>query len=91
MSLLALEKPQMLTEGDGGSYASWNTIVFPYLGTAKVSGGFLTLKPRGFAFPHYADCNKIGYVIQGNELITGYLAILSMYIANASLQTKNKS
>lgn len=74
MSLLALEKPQMLTEGDGGSYASWNTTVFPYLGTAKVSGGFLTLKPRGFAFPHYADCNKIGYVIQGTNGVAGIVA-----------------
>ncbi|KAL2935230.1 11S globulin seed storage protein 2 [Bienertia sinuspersici] len=73
MSLLALEVPQKLTEGDGGSYYSWNSTVFPYLGHANVSGGHLIMKPRGFAFPHYADCNKIGYVIEGTNGVVGVI------------------
>ncbi|KAL2935314.1 Glycinin G3 [Bienertia sinuspersici] len=67
MSFLALGLPLKLTDVDGGSYYSWTSTIFPYLGQANVSGGKLILKPHGFAFPHYADCNKIGYVIEGTK------------------------
>lgn len=56
---------QKLFEGDGGSYYSWPSSESPFLGQAKVGAGWLLLQPRGFALPHYADCSKIGYVIQG--------------------------
>ncbi|XP_058187767.1 12S seed storage globulin 2-like isoform X1 [Rhododendron vialii] len=53
-------------EGDGGSYHSWSSSNFPLLGESKVGAGILLLHPHGFALPHYADSNKIGYVLQGS-------------------------
>ncbi|KAH7835540.1 hypothetical protein Vadar_027077 [Vaccinium darrowii] len=53
-------------EGEGGSYRSWSSSNFPLLGEAKVGAGILVLHPHGFALPHYADSNKIGYVLQGS-------------------------
>ncbi|XP_074316958.1 cocosin 1-like isoform X1 [Silene latifolia] len=67
------ESPIMLIEGNGGSYYVWNTTIFPFLGAAKVAAAVLVLNPGGFALPHYADCNKIGYVIQGTEGIAGLI------------------
>lgn len=54
-------------EGEGGSYRSWSSSNFPLLGEAKVGAGILVLHPQGFALPHYADSNKIGYVLQGTD------------------------
>ncbi|XP_025014908.2 cocosin 1-like [Ricinus communis] len=57
-----------LFDGEGGSYKAWSS---SDLATAKVGGGELVLKPRGFALPHYADSSKFGYVLQGTEGIVG--------------------
>uniref|UniRef100_A0A803M123 Cupin type-1 domain-containing protein n=1 Tax=Chenopodium quinoa TaxID=63459 RepID=A0A803M123_CHEQI len=65
MSLMPVELHQKLTDGEGGSYYAWNDVVFPFLGAGQVSGGKLIMKPRGFVVPHYSNCSKIGYVIQG--------------------------
>jgi len=67
------ESPITFTEGEGGSYYVWNSSNFPYLGVAEISAAILILKPFGFAFPHYADCNKIGYVVEGREGIAGII------------------
>ncbi|KAJ9158591.1 hypothetical protein P3X46_024156 [Hevea brasiliensis] len=57
-----------LFEGEGGSYKAWSS---SELAVAKVGGGKLLLQPRGFAFPHYTDSSKIGYVLEGTEGIVG--------------------
>ncbi|KAK9214380.1 hypothetical protein WN944_006372 [Citrus x changshan-huyou] len=51
-------------EGEGGSYYSWPGTGSNLLGESKVGAGILLLKPGGFALPHYADCSKVGYVLQ---------------------------
>ncbi|KNA15343.1 hypothetical protein SOVF_098950 [Spinacia oleracea] len=73
MSLVPLELPQKLVDGEGGSYYAWNDTVFPFLGAGQVSGGLLIMKPGGFAIPHYADCSKIGYVVQGTDGAAGMI------------------
>lgn len=55
----------ILFEGKEGAYHSWSPSKFPILGEANVGAGKLVLQPRGFAFPHNADSNKITYVVQG--------------------------
>lgn len=55
----------ILFEGEGGGYYAWTGAKCPELVAAKLGAGQLTLQPRSFALPHYADCSKIGYVIQG--------------------------
>ncbi|KAJ4822179.1 hypothetical protein Tsubulata_022717 [Turnera subulata] len=62
---------QELFNGEGGSYQSWSATDFPLLGEAKVGAGRLVLQPQGFALPHFADCSKMGYVLQGTEGIVG--------------------
>ncbi|PON43509.1 11-S seed storage protein [Trema orientale] len=62
---------QKIFEGEGGEYHSWLSKDFPLLQESKVGGGRLVLRPRGFALPHYADCSKVGYVLQGNDGIVG--------------------
>ncbi|PIN06218.1 hypothetical protein CDL12_21231 [Handroanthus impetiginosus] len=52
-------------EGEGGGYYAWTGAKFPVLAEAELGAGKLVLQPRGFALPHYADTDKIGYVIQG--------------------------
>uniref|UniRef100_A0A5B7A946 Putative glutelin type-A 3 n=1 Tax=Davidia involucrata TaxID=16924 RepID=A0A5B7A946_DAVIN len=52
-------------DGEGGSYYSWSTSKSPVLRETKVGAERITLQPWGFALPHYSDCSKIGYVIQG--------------------------
>lgn len=56
---------QKIFEGEGGTYHSWSSSEYELLKQAKVGGGRFLLHPRGFAFPHYADCDKIGYVLEG--------------------------
>ncbi|XP_038696923.1 11S globulin seed storage protein 2-like [Tripterygium wilfordii] len=58
-------------EGEGGSYHKWSASTSPVLGESKVGAGRLVLQHRGFALPHYADCSKVGYVLQGNEGLVG--------------------
>ncbi|XVF45251.1 hypothetical protein PTKIN_Ptkin02bG0190100 [Pterospermum kingtungense] len=58
--------PQTFTETEGGGYYNWAATDSEVLGQAKVAAGKLVLKPQGFALPHYADCSKVGYVLQGN-------------------------
>ncbi|XP_027113140.2 glutelin type-A 2 [Coffea arabica] len=53
-------------EGEGGGYYTWSASLFPLLSEAKLGAGKLVLRPRGFALPHYADCHKIGYFVQGS-------------------------
>ncbi|KAG8368777.1 hypothetical protein BUALT_Bualt15G0082000 [Buddleja alternifolia] len=49
-------------EGEGGGYYAWTV---PAVAEWRLGAGKLVLQPRGFAMPHYSDCAKIGYVIQG--------------------------
>ncbi|KAK6240951.1 Cupin 1 - like 8 [Theobroma cacao] len=58
--------PRTFAEGEGGGYYNWASADSPVLREAKVAAGKLVLKPRGFALPHYADCSKVGYVLEGN-------------------------
>lgn len=53
-------------EGEGGGYYAWTPAKSPVLSSAHAAAGKLVLQPRGFAFPHYANSYKIGYVAQGN-------------------------
>ncbi|GMJ14398.1 hypothetical protein like AT1G07750 [Hibiscus trionum] len=57
--------PATFTETEGGGYYNWEAAESPVLGEANVAAGKLVLKPRGFALPHYADCPKVGYVLEG--------------------------
>lgn len=56
----------ILVEVDSaGAYYEWTPAKSPVLKTANLGAGRLVLQPRGFALPHYSNCAKIGYVIQG--------------------------
>ena len=68
---LAPKFVQKIFEGEGGTYYSWSSAEYELLKEAKVGGGRLVLRPRGFALPHYADSNKIGYVLQGSCGVVG--------------------
>ncbi|KAK8360933.1 hypothetical protein V6Z11_A03G004900, partial [Gossypium hirsutum] len=57
--------PATFTETEAGVYYHWAAADSQVLGEAKVAAGKLVLKPRGFALPHYADCSKVGYVLEG--------------------------
>ncbi|KAK8495778.1 hypothetical protein V6N13_080594 [Hibiscus sabdariffa] len=57
--------PVTFAETEGGGYYNWAAAESPVMGEAKVGAGKLVLKPRGFALPHYADCPKVGYVVEG--------------------------
>ncbi|XP_073049047.1 cocosin 1-like [Primulina eburnea] len=55
-----------LVEVDGvGAYHEWTPAKSPLLKAGKLGVGKLVLQARGFALPHYSNCAKIGYVIQG--------------------------
>ncbi|KAJ7946629.1 Glutelin type-A 2 [Quillaja saponaria] len=71
---------QIASEVEGGKYESWSSSKFPLLGKTNVGAGRLTLQPRGFALPHYADSSKVGYVLQGTEGVVG------MVLPNSSHQ-----
>ncbi|XWS62816.1 hypothetical protein CRYUN_Cryun06bG0043000 [Craigia yunnanensis] len=58
--------PRTFIVTEGGGYYNWAAADSEVLGEAKVAAGKLVLKPRGFALPHYADCSKVGYVVEGN-------------------------
>lgn len=62
---------QPLLEGDGGGYYIWLSSQVPVLAKTNVGAGQLVLQPRGFALPHYADSNKVGYVIEGTDGVVG--------------------
>ncbi|MCI11298.1 Glutelin type-A, partial [Trifolium medium] len=55
---------QPLFEVDGGGYYTWLSSQVPVLAKTNVCAGQFILQPRGFAFPHYADSSKVGYVIE---------------------------
>ncbi|KAK8613627.1 hypothetical protein V6N13_101384 [Hibiscus sabdariffa] len=57
--------PATFAEAEGGGYYNWAAAESPVLGEAKVAAGKLVLKPRSFALPHYSDCPKVGYVVEG--------------------------
>ncbi|CAI9786182.1 unnamed protein product [Fraxinus pennsylvanica] len=57
---------QVFMKEEGGEYYIWPSSEFSVLSEAKLGAGKLVLHPRGFAQPHYADSNKIGFVIQGS-------------------------
>ncbi|KAL6329337.1 hypothetical protein AAG906_017641 [Vitis piasezkii] len=71
---LAPKFSQKIFEGEGGTYYSWSSAEYELLKEAKVGGGRLVLQPRGFALPHYADSNKIGYVLQGSCGVVGMVS-----------------
>ncbi|XWS62813.1 hypothetical protein CRYUN_Cryun06bG0042700 [Craigia yunnanensis] len=58
--------PRTFIVTEGGGYYNWAAADSEVLGEAKVAAGKLVLKPQGFALPHYADCSKVGYVVEGN-------------------------
>ncbi|CBI23806.3 glutelin type-A 3 [Vitis vinifera] len=68
---LAPKFAQKIFEGEGGTYYRWSSAEYELLKEAKVGGGRLVLQPRGFALPHYADSNRIGYVLQGSCGVVG--------------------
>ncbi|CAL5214323.1 unnamed protein product [Lathyrus oleraceus] len=62
---------QPLVEGDGGSYYIWLSSEVQILAETNVAAGQFILQPRGFAFPHYADSSKVGYVVEGTDGVVG--------------------
>lgn len=64
--------PQMadttIFEGEGGGFYAWTAAKTPMVVEATVGAGKLVLQPRCFAFPHYADANKIDYVVKGTSV-----------------------
>ncbi|XP_059596942.1 glutelin type-A 3-like isoform X1 [Vitis vinifera] len=71
---LAPKFAQKIFEGEGGTYYRWSSAEYELLKEAKVGGGRLVLQPRGFALPHYADSNRIGYVLQGSCGVVGMVS-----------------
>ncbi|KZV14745.1 11S globulin seed storage protein 2 [Dorcoceras hygrometricum] len=66
LSLVPQGADNILVEVDGaGTYYEWTPAKSPLLKAANLGAGKLVLHPRGFALPHYSNCPKIGYVIQG--------------------------
>ncbi|KAG9442472.1 hypothetical protein H6P81_018326 [Aristolochia fimbriata] len=65
--------PKKFMESEGGSYHVWLSSDLPMLSEAKVGAGKLVLEPRGLALPHYADCSKLAFVVQGSG-ITGLIS-----------------
>ncbi|XP_022985328.1 12S seed storage protein CRD-like [Cucurbita maxima] len=63
--------PKPFTEVEAGSYHKWLPSEYPLLAHNKVAAGRLLLRPRGFVVPHYADCSKVGYVLQGENGVAG--------------------
>ncbi|KAH1040404.1 hypothetical protein J1N35_042147 [Gossypium stocksii] len=57
--------PTTFIETEGGGCYNWAAADSPMLGEAKVAACKLVLKPQGFALPHYADCPKVGYALEG--------------------------
>ncbi|OMO74254.1 11-S seed storage protein, plant [Corchorus capsularis] len=59
--------PRVFAEAEGvGIYYNWAASDSPVLAQAKLAAGKLIMKPGSLALPHYADCPKIGYVLEGN-------------------------
>jgi len=56
---------QPLFEGDGGTYYIWLGSKIPALAKTNVGAAHLVLHPGGLALPHYGDCSKVGYVVEG--------------------------
>uniref|UniRef100_A0A0A0K550 Cupin type-1 domain-containing protein n=1 Tax=Cucumis sativus TaxID=3659 RepID=A0A0A0K550_CUCSA len=65
--------PRKHFEGVGGSYNKWYPSDYPLLAQSKVGAGMLLLHPRGFAILHYSDASKVGYVLRGNNGVTGFI------------------
>ncbi|KAE8646267.1 hypothetical protein Csa_016657 [Cucumis sativus] len=65
--------PRKYFQGVGGSYNKWYPSDYPLLAQSKVRAGMLLLHPRGFAILHYSDASKVGYVLQGNNGVTGFI------------------
>ncbi|KAH6809055.1 hypothetical protein C2S51_026838 [Perilla frutescens var. frutescens] len=65
LNLLPQKADTTVFEGEGGGYYAWTAAKTPAVVEAAVGAGKFVLQPRGFALPHYADSNKIGYVFQG--------------------------
>ncbi|XVF01136.1 hypothetical protein REPUB_Repub04eG0062400 [Reevesia pubescens] len=57
--------PRTFLEAEAGVYYTWSSSDSLVLREAKVGAGKLVLKPQGFVLPHYADCPKIGFVLEG--------------------------
>ncbi|MFS7919606.1 putative rmlC-like cupin domain superfamily, rmlC-like jelly roll protein [Helianthus anomalus] len=63
---MVVEKADLTAfEGDSGGYYIWSNAKTPLLSELKLAAGKLLLHPLGFALPHYADSNKIGFVLEG--------------------------
>lgn len=64
---------QTLFEGDGGCYYIWLSSQVPVLAKTNVGAGHLVLHPGGLALPHYGDCSKVGYVLEGTNGVVGMI------------------
>ncbi|XP_045825571.1 glutelin type-A 3-like [Trifolium pratense] len=64
---------QPIFEVDGCGYYTWLSSDVPVLAKTNVCAGQFVLQPRGFAFPHYADSSKVGYVIEGTDGVVGMI------------------
>ncbi|KAM0036246.1 putative 11-S seed storage protein, plant [Helianthus debilis subsp. tardiflorus] len=63
---MVVEKADLTAfEGDSCGYYIWSNAKTPLLSELKLAAGKLLLHPLGFALPHYADSNKIGFVLGG--------------------------
>uniref|UniRef100_A0A803L997 Cupin type-1 domain-containing protein n=1 Tax=Chenopodium quinoa TaxID=63459 RepID=A0A803L997_CHEQI len=56
MSLVPLELPQKLTDGEGGSYYAWNDVVFPFLGAGQI--GYVLQGSNGVAGIMYPESKE---------------------------------
>ncbi|KAH6770119.1 hypothetical protein C2S52_014922 [Perilla frutescens var. hirtella] len=65
LNLLPQKANTTVFEGEGGAYYAWTAAKTTAVVQAAVGAGKFVLQPRGFAFPHYSDTSKIGYVFQG--------------------------
>ncbi|KAJ9538080.1 hypothetical protein OSB04_030813 [Centaurea solstitialis] len=63
---LVVEKAEMVYEGEGGAYYAWTPSKSPLLSEYKLGASKCVLHPLGFAFPHFYDSSRIGYVLQGS-------------------------
>ncbi|KAA3463498.1 12S seed storage protein CRD-like [Gossypium australe] len=57
--------PTTFIETEGGGYYNWAAPILPCSARPKLQPVSLYLKPQGFALPHYADCPKVGYALEG--------------------------
>nr|XP_043626534.1 cocosin 1-like [Erigeron canadensis] len=66
MKIEAMKADMKVFDGEGGGYYAWSPSELPFLSKFQLGGGKLVLHPLGFAFPHFSDSSKLGYILEGN-------------------------